>query len=139
MPTHNDYTRLLQILDATKKRSKKDKITEAKAKWYKHTYELFVNHPLNSMDDFWLKVAFAYSWMPTIPNIDIQKSKLNDDLEFWKTLMYLKNGMEINRRKLLEKLVPNINNSIVGTSKVLHFIAPDYVPILDSKVLTNWN
>gem|GEM_PF-6683015 len=46
---------------------------------------------------------------------------------------------DINRKSFLVKLVPNINNSIVGTSKVLHFIAPDYVPILDSKVLINWN
>jgi len=91
------------------------------------------------MNDFWKKVAFAYSWMPTIPNIDIQKSELNDDLEFWKTLNFLQNGFEIDRKTFLEKLVPNINNSIVGTSKVLHFIAPDYIPILDSKVLTNWN
>ncbi len=77
--------------------------------------------------------------MPTIPNIDIQQSKLNDDLEFWENLNCLRNGSEIDRKAFLEKLVPNINNSVVGTSKVLHFIAPDYVPILDSKVLSNWN
>ena len=120
MPTHKDYQRLLYLTKAE---------ANNKAQWYNQTYELFISHRVNSMNDFWKKVAFAYSWMPTIPNIDIQKSELNDDLEFWKMLNRLENGLKIDRKSFLVKLVPNINNSIVGTSKVLHFIAPDYVPI----------
>ena len=130
MPTYNDYQRLLSLPKIE---------VNNKAQWYEQTYELFVNHSLNDRSDFWKIVAFASSWMPTIPNIDIQQSKLNDDLEFWENLNCLRNGSEIDRKAFLEKLVPNINNSVVGTSKVLHFIAPDYVPILDSKVLSNWN
>ena len=130
MPNYNDYIRL-QSLPKTE--------VNKKAQWYNQTYKLFVNHSLNDMNDFWKIVSFAYSWMPTIPNINIQQSKLNDDLEFWEMLNHLRNGQEMDRKALLEKLVPNINNSVVGTSKVLHFIAPDYVPIFDSKVLSNWN
>lgn len=142
MPTSKDYNRLQQLIKPNKKTvelTKKEIAQLAKAKWYNQTYKLFINHSLNDMSDFWKIVAFAYSWMPTIPNINIQQSKLNDDLEFWKNLNRLRNGSEMDRKAFLEKLVPNINNSVVGTSKVLHFIAPDYVPILDSKVLSNWN
>jgi hypothetical protein len=60
----------------------------------------------------------------------------------------MKNGLckwliKFKRKKTtkeeLKTFVGLINNSVVGTSKVLHFIAHDYVPILDSKVLINWN
>jgi hypothetical protein len=32
-----------------------------------------------------------------------------------------------------------INHSIVGVSKVLHFFSPDFVPIIDSRVVSAWN
>lgn len=112
-----------------------EQVSIAKAKWYENTYQLFVNHPLNSINDFWLKVIFAYSWMPTIPKWI--REAVNEEYTL-EVLQKIQKGEKPIKEDLI-MFVGLINNSIVGTSKVLHFIAPDYVPVLDSKVLENWN
>lgn len=104
--------------------------------WYQLTYDLFTNAPLENINDFWKIVAYAYSWMPTIPSInsnlviepDILIRKLNE----------LKTGNLSELPTLLKLLIPVINNSLTGTSKVLHFIAPDFIPIIDSNVLRGY-
>jgi hypothetical protein len=59
MPTYKDFQRLLQSSQKAKANNK--------AQWYEQTYQLFISHQVNNINDFWKKVAFAYSWMPTIP------------------------------------------------------------------------
>ncbi len=110
---------------------------EGKLKWYDLTYELFKNSSLDSLDDFWRIVAFTYSWMPTIP--EIYEDEIKDGENLLVKLKGLKNGDSSHLKSLLEELVPVINNSLVGTSKVLHFIAPEQVPIIDRNVLKGWN
>ncbi len=105
--------------------------------WYNLTYPLFKTAPLNSMDDLWRLVAFTYSWMPTIPKVD--KGKIKDPESLLQNLKELKAGSEAKLEIILNELVPVINNSIVGTSKVLHFIAPGIIPIIDSRVVKGWN
>ncbi|TPG68655.1 hypothetical protein EEL31_09050 [Brevibacillus laterosporus] len=53
-------------------------------------------------------------------------------------LIALQKGDLTTRKDILNILVPYINNSIVGTSKVLYYIAPKYVPIIDSRVIRSW-
>lgn len=98
--------------------------------WYMASYDHFLNYfkkddPLNKQDII-LGISMAYSWMPTIPkSIKIT----DDDVE---TINALKK--EVDKRKNLEKLTKKINNSIIGTSKLLHFICPDTYPIWDKNV-----
>lgn len=73
---------------------------------------------------------FTYGWMPTIlkkfnitQNMDVVISNLNK----------VKNQIELNDVDYLE-LVKCINNSIVGVSKLLHFINPIKYPIFDSRI-----
>jgi hypothetical protein len=80
-------------------------------------------------------VAFAYWWIPTIPK---QTREAINEGYILRVLQKIQKGEKATKEDLI-MFVGLINNSIFGTSKVLHFIAPDYIPILDSKVLENWN
>ncbi|TVZ13952.1 hypothetical protein [Maribacter sp. MAR_2009_72] len=105
--------------------------------WYQYSYNLYLNHKLESIDDFWKIVAFAYSWMPTIPTIHYEKLKGKENLLFLELKKLQQNKGDIDW--LFKALTPVINNSVVGTSKTLHFIAPDVIPIYDSRVITAWS
>lgn len=67
-----------------------------------------------------------YGWMPTIPNINITQEAI-DTLNKAKQedLLYYNDYLS---------LVKSINNSIVGASKILHFINPKQYPIFDSRI-----
>jgi hypothetical protein len=105
-------------------------------KWFNYSYALFTNHKLESIDDFWKIVAFAYSWMPTIPTIHYAYIEGKEE-QVLKELKKLPQG-KADIVWLFNTLTPVINNSVVGTSKVLHFIAPTQVPIYDSRVISAW-
>lgn len=107
------------------------------ASWFLETYPIFSNSGApESISDFYKLIAYAYSWMPTIPSVKrISPAK-------WRRITEFLPHAEVNQndlQKLLYLLVPIINNSIVGTSKVLHFINPESFPILDSRIYKNWN
>jgi hypothetical protein len=76
-------------------------------------------------------INFVYGWMPTIFEF-----KKDDDKSFNDTLQLLnkvKNETLLNANEL-ELLKSLFNNSLVGTSKLLHFICPELYPIWDSRV-----
>lgn len=106
-------------------------------RWYELTYKLFADSPMDSMNDFWRIVAYSYSWMPTIPTIN--SSLIEDPNELLTQLHLLKQGDSSNLSTLFKQLIPVINNSLIGTSKVLHFINPSAVPIIDSNVLRGYH
>lgn len=104
--------------------------------WYQFSYNIYVSHQLGTMEDFWKIVAFAYSWMPTIPTIHFNKIAGLEDKVF-KELKKLQQGHG-DVIWLFKTLSPVINNSVVGASKTLHFIAPNVIPIYDSRVIAAW-
>ena len=67
----------------------------------------------------------AYGWMPTM----IQNITIND-LSDWKNLIDAGNLDS----DFLKKVMSLTNDSIVGASKLLHFLNPDLYPIYDSRV-----
>ncbi len=72
---------------------------------------------------------FVYGWMPTILYLNL------DEKEKVLTLLNMvKNGHIINQPEL-EILKKSINNSLVGVSKLLHFINPQHYAIWDSRIL----
>lgn len=105
--------------------------------WYELTYDMFKVAPLESINDFWKIVAYTYSWMPTIP--DVKAHEIKNASRLLVNLKALKKGDDSQLKELFEELIPVINNSLVGTSKVLHFIAPNSVRIIDRNVLRGWD
>ncbi|WP_121354854.1 hypothetical protein [Flavisolibacter nicotianae] len=105
--------------------------------WYELTYNLFTSSPLETMNDFWRIVAYTYSWMPTIP--DVKAHLIGDPDALLKKLQALRGGDDTQLEGLFLELIPVINNSLVGVTKVLHFIAPMTVPIIDRHVLRGWD
>lgn len=73
-------------------------------------------------------ISFTYSWMPTI--LDFRSDRID---EATRILNYAKRG---NRPNLtdLDILKSCFNNSLVGSSKLLHFINPEKFAIWDSRV-----
>lgn len=73
---------------------------------------------------------FTYGWMPTI----LKKFNTKDNIDDVITILNkVKNHIEINNIEY-GKLVDCINNSIVGVSKLIHFINPTDYPIFDSRI-----
>jgi hypothetical protein len=75
-----------------------------------------------------ISINFTYGWMPTI--FDFRSDNFNDAI---KTLNNAKNGNipSVNQLEILKGL---FNNSLVGTTKLLHFINPQIFAIWDSRV-----
>lgn len=77
----------------------------------------------------------AYGWMPTIPkNLNFCKKSSKRVLEALDIC-----STENSVQYILDWTTPPINNSWVGSSKVLHFINPEAFPIWDSKVAGHFN
>lgn len=103
----------------------------------KDVYNAYINLPCNTRDDLYRIAGIAYSWMPTMLDLYIEEE--ND----WNTLLqqikeFINNNRNI-RRNLVDRLSRVINHSIVGTSKTLHIINPEFAPLIDSRVVRGWN
>lgn len=103
-----------------------------KEQTYDISYPEFVNYfkniPIISKHHLVIGINFTYGWMPTI--LDFRTDRFEESVEI---LNKVKNGNipSINELEILKGLC---NNSIVGTSKLLHFITPDKFAIWDSRV-----
>lgn len=99
---------------------------------YVHTYNEFLKYfsSLKNIKRHNLVIGahFVYGWMPTVLNLDSSNEK-----EVLYILNRVKNGDRI-AEKDIEMLKHSINNSIIGTSKLLHFICPNKYAIWDSRV-----
>lgn len=79
-------------------------------------------------------INFTYGWMPTI--FDFR----SNDIELVTNILNKAKFGQILKENELEILKKCFNNSLVGTSKLLHFINPNIFAIWDSRVfryLTN--
>jgi len=95
---------------------------------YPEFIKYFNNIDLIEKHHLIISTHFVYGWMPTILNLDI--SNLQEFLDILNKVK-LKKEMENSEILFLKK---HINNSLVGTSKLLHFICPEKYAIWDSKI-----
>lgn len=123
----NDFLERLEII-AEKYEPEKDEY------FYKNTYWYFVDYFKNidkiEINHFIIGLCFTYSWMPTIPN----NSNFSNNDEVLKILNKAKLGESSLSGYELEKLQIACNNSLIGVSKLLHFINPHKYAIWDRKV-----
>jgi len=128
---HDTYLSLL-------KAAVKSEDPGSRANWYALSEPIFKSQPLNEANDLIRIIAYEYSWMPRIPAIQPDEEQLQTLFEL---ALKLKNGEitdENDRQHLISEFSAYINNSIIGASKVLHFIH-DAVPIIDRRVILSWN
>jgi len=108
------------------------------AKSYQHFIEYFKDTSKIEEKHFFISTNFVYGWMPTILNYksdEIEKCiKLLNRVKEIKSISAEKE--KLLSKEELETLKSTINNSIIGTSKLLHFIRPDYYAIWDSRICT---
>ncbi|WP_028123712.1 hypothetical protein [Epilithonimonas tenax] len=96
---------------------------------YPHFLNYFKNLQTINLENIIIGISFTYSWMPTIlKSIQLEKTD-----EIISILNAVKNGQKINEEQLAT-LKRAFNNSLVGTSKLLHFINPKQYAIWDSRV-----
>jgi len=117
--------------DCISKDAKSFVITEGDS--YVDTYPEFLKFFTNLKEityhDLVISSHFVYGWMPTIIQLRIGEKK-----EVLGLLNEVKNGAELEIDQL-EILKGTINNSMVGLSKLLHFINPKIYAIWDSRIL----
>lgn len=99
---------------------------------YPHLLSYFASKQVFGPEDVVRGAHMAYGWMPTVlelyplaPNIDFQMGA--------KLLSKAKSTGNLEDEELAQ-LASLINNSLVGASKLLHFVSPDHFPIWDSKI-----
>ena len=99
-------------------------------KTYPEFLKYFENISAGDLNEHNLVIAshFVYGWMPTILHLNFEKKG-----EVLKLLNAVKSGYLLNLEEL-ETLKSAINNSLVGLSKLLHFINPRDYAIWDSRV-----
>ena len=99
---------------------------------YVSTYPEFIRYfeEINEIKKHHLMICshFVYGWMPTVLKLNL--SSIEDVL---KALNKAKKGIILTEDEL-SKIKGCINNSMVGTSKLLHFINPNEYAIWDSRI-----
>jgi hypothetical protein len=95
---------------------------------YKEFVKYFSEIPELNKHHIIIGSHFAYGWMPTI--IELKNKSID---EIVRILNEVKKGKRLSSEDL-NLLQIGINNSLVGSSKLLHFINPDNYAIWDSRV-----
>ena len=99
---------------------------------YLHSYPFLLAHvaALGPLDEGALIAVahLAYGWMPTVLHLDV--AALPGALE---NVEAARQGVVLTVPQL-QRVAAAINHSVVGASKVLHFVNPATYPIWDSRV-----
>lgn len=95
---------------------------------YRHFVAYFSPRKTITEHDFIIACYFTYGWMPTMLDL---RGELAASI---KLANRVKAEGYVPTTEEIEWLANNINGSIVGTSKLLHFIRPDVHAIWDSRV-----
>ena len=122
--------------------------------WYNKTYSNYLRIlESNKMekgkigfygpDDFVLAASFAFSWLARIPRLHYSSGVEFPfaDAKLCAYFYNIDNGLFNSDLDLeiVNELTVHLDNSIIAVSKMLHFLTPNYFPIIDSKVINTWN
>lgn len=97
---------------------------------YPYFLSFFQERNTITPDDLVIGASFSYSWMPTM--LQVQGS--DEDWVAAAGILNSSREMRITSKESLGLLARVINNSLVGTSKLLHFVSPERHAIWDSRV-----
>lgn len=115
-------------------------ILRQKEQSYLLSYREFINYfarlEIIERHNFIIATHFIYGWMPTILQLESISEEISLEALYphlLKALNKAKNDIEITDTEL-DLLVRVVNNSLVGVSKLLHFVNPESYAIWDSRV-----
>ena len=99
---------------------------------YPHLLDFFKLKKVITAGDVVCGAHMVYGWMPTVLELhsDAERCDLGNAAVM---LTKVKAGTSLNGAEI-EALASLVNNSLVGVSKLLHFLAPNAYAIWDSKV-----
>jgi hypothetical protein len=95
---------------------------------YRHFLHFFDTFPKVTSHHLVIAASFTYSWMPTILTLKAELIDRVADL-----VESVRHGISLSVAEL-EIMKATVNNSVVGSSKLLHFANPNMYPIIDSRV-----
>jgi hypothetical protein len=124
--------KIAEMLTFAQDYDKPTKKIESDQRTYKIYLQFFKSITKFTIEDIIVGMSLSYSWMPTILTINFDLIKENES-KILGIFQGVKRGGLVNNEQL-ELLQKIINNSVVGTSKLLHFINPEQYPIIDSRV-----
>lgn len=99
---------------------------------YPHILAYFKHRELFDVADLVLGAHIAYGWMPTV--LELHPGPPNITLDTGAQLLTGAKRCGVLANSEIEALASLINNSLVGASKLLHFVAPEKFAIWDSKI-----
>ena len=99
---------------------------------YPHILSYFSGRSPFDVSDFVRGAHLVYGWMPTA--LDLYTQPPNPTLAQAASLLENARTQGVISDERLSALASVVNNSLVGTSKLLHFVRPDVFPIWDSNV-----
>jgi hypothetical protein len=99
---------------------------------YPHLLSYFAPKDTFDAADLVRGAHMAYGWMPTI--VELYPGPPNIDLDDGAQLLTRAKRDGTLSDKEIESLASLVNNSLVGASKLLHFVAPTQFAIWDSKI-----
>jgi len=99
---------------------------------YPHLLSYFASKQIFAIEDVVRGAHMAYGWMPTV--LDIYPEMPNIDLATGADLLNKAKRTGALTDTEVEQLARLVNNSLVGASKLLHFVSPQHFPIWDSKI-----
>jgi hypothetical protein len=112
--------------------NKEDEQGKKRRESYKNAYPFFVQYFKGVEEikekDLVIAAHFVYGWMPRV--LTLKFDNIEDVL---KTLNKAKQNVVLDEKEI-QLLMVCINNSLVGVSKVLHFINPNKYAIWDSNI-----
>lgn len=124
---------LTDLLPAIKQIAAQSVVSDLRAFTYMATYPSILAlgatpGPIN-MERFHQFALMAYGWMPRIVRLDPQH--MENALESCQQAQAVTTA---NRKAVMISAIADCLHSVVGASKVLHFIKPDVFPIWDSNI-----
>ena len=99
---------------------------------YPHILAHFARMDVLSESDFVCGAHIVYGWMPTV--LDLNPGGFKLDLKSGSEILTAAKKAGRVADSDLELLAKLVNNSLVGASKLLHFVAPKAFAIWDSKI-----
>jgi hypothetical protein len=124
----NDGMREVFVLEHTVKISPDDPYVAA----YPHLIDFFKGKSSFGPGDVVCGAHMVYGWMPTVLRLNTGKDRtVLTHAATWLTQAKQTGVLESDEVAGLARLV---NNSLVGASKLLHFVAPEHFAIWDSRV-----